>query len=303
MISTDKITEIFCLVDDFCKEFDKTKRGHLLKKDLSKRPYNRPNRMSDSEIITIVIVFHLKSFRNLKHFYLYYVQKHLVKEFPETVSYNRFLELQQKAVLPMALYLKTCCLGECTGISFIDSTTLSVCNNRRIHNHKVFEGIAERGHSSMGYFYGFKLHIIVNDKGELISFVITQGNVDDRIPLRNERFIKKLYGKLFGDKGYISQELFNMLFVNDISLFAKPRRNMKGKIMSTTDAILMRKRSVIESINDELKNICQIEHTRHRSFTNFIINIISGLIAYSFLPKKPAIRYDHINDGQLALYY
>jgi hypothetical protein len=227
----------------------------------------------------------------------------LTAEFPKTVAYNRFVELQKKALLPMIIFLKMKSLGECTGISFIDSTKLPVCNNRRIHNHHVFKDIATRGYASTGYFYGFKLHLIVNDRGEILNFVITQANVDDREPLKNESFIQKIKGKLVGDKGYISKELFELLFTDGIQLITKLKKNMKGKILSNTDSVLLRKRAVIESINDELKNICQIEHTRHRSFHNFIGNIISGLIAYSFLPKKPSIKVNFdFDDKQLTLF-
>lgn len=302
MITEDKIIEIFCHVDDFCKELNSAKAGHELCEDTKRQHRNKPCKLSDSEVITILILFHLKRMRNLKAFYIEYVQKHLQKEFPSSVSYNRFVELEQKALLPMVLYLKICCLGKCTGISFIDSTRLAVCNNKRIHNHKVFKDIAERGKTTMGWFYGFKVHLIVNDKGEILNFVITQGNIDDREPLYQPNFVKKIMGKLYGDKGYIGEKLVEMLFVNGLHLITKLRKNMKGKIMSTVDSILLRKRALSESINDELKNMCQIEHTRHRCFANFISNLISGLIAYSFFPKKPAIQYDIMKDNQLTLF-
>ena len=302
MITNDKITEIFYIADEFCKEFYKVVEEQSLPSNTSKKRRNKPCKLSDSEIITILILFHLKNYRNLKHFYIYYVQVHLKDYFPKTVSYNRFVELQQKCVLPLVLFLKTCCLGECTGISIIDSTTIKVCKNNRINAHKVFKNIAQRGKSSMGWFYGFKLHIIVNDKGEILNFMITTGNVDDREPLKNNKFTQDIFGKLLADRGYISKELFNMLFVDGLHLMAKLKNNMKGRIISVSDSILMRKRALIETINDELKNICQIEHSRHRSFTNFITNLISGLVAYSFLPKKPRIRYEKEETKQLALF-
>ncbi len=120
--------------------------------------------MSTSEIITIMILFHFGAFKNLKHFYLYYIKEHMQHYFPQTVSYNRFVELLQSSALPMTMFLKTCCLGDCTGISFIDSTPIRVCKNKRIFNHKVFEGLAQKGKSTMGYFYGFKLHFVINKK-------------------------------------------------------------------------------------------------------------------------------------------
>lgn len=295
----DKITEIFCLVDDFCKEIEKVKEGHIIPETTSKKRRNRKFKLSDSEVITILIFFHLMRFRDLKHFYINYVQKHLISEFPETVSYNRFVELQQKAFLPMCIFLQTCCLGECTGISFIDSTPIRACHIKREKQNKVFMGYAMKGQCSLGWFYGFKLHIIINDKGEIIDFIFTQGNIDDREPLKNKAFHDKIFGKLFGDKGYIGKTLFEELFIDGIHLITKLRKNMKNSLMLTNDKILLRKRSLIESVNDELKNICQIEHTRHRSVDNFLANLISGLIAYHFLPKKPSINTDIVDNQRL----
>lgn len=294
MFSVDKITEIFCIVDDFCIEFDKVKDGHVLDKDNSKKRRNRSFKLSDSEVITIMILFHAGQFRNIKHFYINYVMTHLQKEFPQTVSYNRFVELQQKAVMPMAIFLKTFCLGTCTGVSFIDSTPLKVCHIRREHSNKVFKGMATKGQCSIGWFFGFKLHLIINDKGEILDFMITQGNINDREPLKQKSFHDRIFGKLFGDKGYISQTLFEQLFIDGIHLITKIRKNMKNCLMHIHDKILLKKRALIETVNDELKNICQIEHTRHRSFENFITNLLSGLIAYSFFPKKPSLNIDII---------
>jgi hypothetical protein len=218
-------------------------------------------------------------------------------EFPNLVSYNRSVELQQKVALPIVLFLKTCRMGKCTGISFIDSTALKVCHIRREHQHRVFDGIATKGKSTLGWFFGFKLHIVINDKGEILSFVITQGNVDDRQPLSMESFIRNVSGKLYADRGYISQKLTEILFVDGIHFVAKMRNNMKGGELPLQDRLMLRKRAGIESVNDELKNICQIEHTRHRCFSNFISNLIAELLAYSCLPKKPSIKVEFINDN------
>lgn len=185
MFIDSKLMDIFYIADEFCKELTKVLEGTQLKADNSKKSRNKPCKLSDSEVITIMIAFHLGGYRNLKHFYTQYVQVHLTGDFPETVSYNRFVELQQKALFPMVIFLKMMRLGSCTGISFVDSTPLRVCNNKRIYNHKVFDGIAERGKSTMGFFFGFKLHLVVNDKGEILNFVITPGNVDDREPLKD----------------------------------------------------------------------------------------------------------------------
>lgn len=302
MLSINEITEIFYLADEFSKEFNSTLSGHLLSKDTTRKHRNKPNRMSDSEVITILIAFHLSGMRNLKAYYLFYVAEHMNTEFPRLVSYNRFVELQQRVVITLVLFLKTCRMGKCTGISFIDSTTLKACHIKREKQNKVFKGIATKGCGTLGWFFGFKLHIIINDKGEIISFVITQGNIDDREPLSMDSFIDKVSGKLYADRGYISQKIRDVLFVDGIHFVYKMRNNMKGGEIPVTDRIMLRKRAVIESVNDELKNICQIEHTRHRSFTNFITNLIAGLLAYSFLPKKPAINVDYIDEKQLTLF-
>lgn len=297
MICFDKITEIYSLVDEFCKNFEEQTSSFLLGSKSK-----RPPKMSTSEVITITLLFQLSGFRTFKHFYLFYVQKHMQSEFPHTVSYNRFVELQQRSLMPLTIFAKTCCLGKCTGISFVDSTPIRVCKNKRITRNKVFKNLAETGKSTMGWFHGFKLHIVINDKGEILSFCITQANVDDREPLKRESFLRAVFGKLYADKGYISQKLQQLLFVDDIHLITSIRGNMKNSLMTMADKILLRKRSVIETINDELKNICQIEHSRHRSFSNFLTNLISAIAAYSFLPKKPAIKYHTQNTNQLAFY-
>ena len=190
----------------------------------------------------------------------------------------------------LAIFLKTCCLGKCTGISYIDSTPLRSCHIKREKQHKVFKGIAQKGQCSLGWFYGFKLHIIINDRGEILDFIITPGNVDDRKPLNDMDLHKRIFGKLYGDKGYISKDLFEKLFVDGVHLITKIKKNIKNSLMLLQDKIALRKRALIETVNDELKNICQIEHTRHRSFENFTTNLLSGLIAYSFFDKKPSIN-------------
>lgn len=296
-LTKDEVTNIFYLADEFCQEFSKSFNGYLIGNKPKKRP-----RMSDSEVITILVLFHLGSFRNMKHFYLHYVQRHLQDDFPKTVSYSRFVELTRKVCLPMTLFLKTCCLGDCTGISFVDSTSIRVCKNKRIKRNKVFKGIATTGRSTMGWFHGFKLHLIINDKGEILNFVITQANVDDREPLKNKKFVDRVKGKLYGDKGYLGQKLTELLFIDGVHLITSIRNNMKNVLMELKDKILLRKRSVIETVNDELKNMCQIEHSRHRSFTNFIANTIAALIAYSFFPKKPAIKYQPVFSDQLCAF-
>ena len=198
MITEDEITKIFCMADDFCKIYDKfiMINGLGPKRDRRKREYHRASKMSDSEVITIMILFHFSGYKCLKHFYVRYVLVHMRHLFPTPVSYNRFTELERRVIVPFILFLKKCLMGGCTGISFVDSTALRVCRNQRIHLHKVFKGLAQRGQCSMGWFYGFKLHLVCNERGELLSFMLTPGNVDDRDPLRNSSFLENISGKL-----------------------------------------------------------------------------------------------------------
>ncbi len=219
MITKAKVTEIFYRADDFCKFFDATTEKYVL--NPTGKKYHRDSTMSKEEVMLIMILFHDSGYRCFKHFYLEKVCRHLRHLFPKVVSYNRIAELEREVVIPLALFIKKVLLGKCTGISFVDSTPLRVCKNQRIHIHKVFKGIAQRGKCSMGWFFGFKLHLICNEKGELLNFMITLGDVDDRKPLECKAFVDFIYGKLVGDKGYTGKNLFQRLFVDGIQLITK----------------------------------------------------------------------------------
>jgi hypothetical protein len=277
------ILPIFCDIDDFCLLFEPLWRKHLLET----RQRQRSCSLCLSEVMTIIVLFHQSSYRNFKSFYTEHVFKHLAGAFPKLVSYNRFVELMPSALVPLCGYLQSR-KGDCSGISFVDSTSLKVCHNRRIHSHKVFAGCARRGKTSVDWFFGFKLHLVTNDCGELLSLRLTPGNTDDRRPV--SELVKGLFGKLFGDKGYISQKLFETLFEQDVQLVTKLRAKMKNRLVSMFDKLMLRKRAIIESVVDQLKNISQIEHSRHRSVANFFVNLVAGLIAYTWREKKPSLN-------------
>jgi Transposase DDE domain len=279
-----QLTAMFCDMDDFCKAFEPVYHRHLLQS--GQRTRRRQSALTLSEIMTILVYFHCSHYRTFKHYYTAYVVPQLRPYFPTLVSYTRFVELIPRALVPLCCYLHTR-KGRCTGIAFIDSTPLAVCHNRRIATHKVFDGWAARGKTSMGWFYGFKLHLIVNDVGELLAFCVTPGHVDDRRPV--PKLTQALFGQLFGDRGYISQALHDVLWAQGLNLLTKVRRNMKNRLMRLWDKLLLRKRALIETINDQLKNISQIEHTRHRSVTGFMANLLAGLVAYTHQPKKPSL--------------
>ncbi len=278
------LLELFVEVDDFYQEFERWAAPQQLSGAARRGPRAS---LSASEIMTIVIHFHQQGYRDFKSFYQKHVCKHLTDEFPALVSYGRFTELMPRVVLLLCAYLQSR-FGSCTGIAFVDSTPLAVCHNRRISRNRVFKDLAARGKSTMGWFYGFKLHLIVNDVGELLAVHLTPGNVDDRRPL--EAMSKDLFGKLFGDKGYLSQALFETLYERGMELITSLRKNMKNQLMLLSDRLMLRKRFIIETIMDQLKNISQVEHSRHRSPANFAVNLLAGLIAYTHQPKKPSLR-------------
>jgi hypothetical protein len=287
------LEELFCDVDDFCRVFLPTWHRQLLTHGERKRV--RTSRLTLSEIMTILIYFHQSQYRNFKTFYLWQVCRYCRSEFPQLLSYTRFVALIPKALMPMCIYLNTR-RGEDTGLAFVDATSLVVCHNRRIHSHKVFKAVARRGKTSMGWFYGFKLHLVVNDRGELLAFRITPGNVDDREPV--PELTQGLTGKLIGDRGYISSQLFHVLWERGLHLVTKIRKNMHNKLMPLVDKLLLRKRAIIETINDQIKNIQQIEHTRHRSVVNAMVNVLAALVAYTHQPRKPSLN---ISKNELKL--
>ena len=285
-------TTIFYKVDNFIEEFWPQFRKHLISTGVERI---RASQMSISEMITILILFHQSGFRTFKDFYKKSILKHRTKEFPNAVCYARFIQLIPKILVPLLAFMDTL-KSSSKGIAFIDSTHLSVCHNRRIERNKVFKDVATRGKSSMGWFFGFKLHLIVNHIGEIVSWTLTQGNVDDRKPVR--KLTKNIKGKLYADKGYISKPLFQDLFDRGLTLYTTVRSNMKNVLMPAFDRIMLKKRFIVETINGQLKALSQIDHSRHRSKTNFLVNLVAALAAYQLKPKKPRIRF---NRNQLTL--
>jgi hypothetical protein len=290
------IVEIFCDIDDFCKHWLQGANDKMLPNPQRKR--QRQCRLSVSEIMTIMLLFHLSHYRTFKDYYRECVEQELRDYFPKLVSYHRFLELELSMIVPLSAYLmsKT---GNATGLYYVDSTSLKVCHNRRINRHKTFAGIAERGKTSVGYFFGFKLHLVFNHQGELMSFCLTRGNVDDRQPL--SKLFKGLKGLAAGDKGYISKKHEEQLAKQDLRLITKVRRNMKKRALTAFEKYFLSQRSLIETIIDQLKAICQIEHTRHRKPDNFVVNLLAGLAAYVVRPRKPQLKFDKLPGSSLLL--
>jgi hypothetical protein len=279
------LTQLFCDIDDYVKALNQStgKNNFLITHSKSSR--GTAARMSLSELMTILVLYHSSGFKNFKYFYFYLLQNHR-GDFPQLLSYSRFVEWIPYCLLPLTHFLKTN-FAPCSGISFIDSTSISVCRNIRINRNKVFKGIANRGKTSMGWFFGLKLHLIVNEKGDILNLKITAGNTHDKVPVKD--LCSNLFGKLYGDKGYLGSKLFEELFSEKLELITNIRGNMKNKLLKIYDKLMLRKRFIIETIFDQLKNISDIEHSRHRSPTNFLVNLIAGLVSYTYQEKKPSI--------------
>ena len=283
------IVSLFCEIDDFFLTLMKSQVEYRLEEEIEPpETRGRPRSLHPSEIMTLLINFHQSTYRTFKAYYQRHVCVYLRWAFPALVSYTRFVELKKEVLACLSLYLYTR-LGTCDDISFIDSTKLPVCDNRRIRSHRVFaEQVSDRGKTSMGWFYGFKLHLSINSTGDLLGVHLTPGNIDDRAPVLE--MTHRITGKLYGDRGYISAPLRQQLASEGVDLLYKVRKNMDPLALSETDEALLKKRTLIESVIRELKSQTQVDHTRHRSFVNFQVNVVSALIAYTYLEKKPSLN-------------
>ena len=280
------LVELFCHVDDFCQRFMPVHKKTLLGQRV-KRHRTRKCSLSTSEIMTIILYFYHSNYRDFKHYYLNYVCRYLKRDFPRLVSYNRFIELKRRVIIPMCAYLQSRQYPS-SEINFVDSTCVKVCHNRRIARHKTFSNIAQRSKTSVDWFYGFKLHLIINDEGELVNCFISSGNLDDRKGLL--KMVNGLKGNVFADKGYLSKQLSETLQQQNVKLITRTRKNMAPPNHSPFEKLLLQKRALIETVIGQLKTLYQLEHTRHRCLTGLISHLLAVLIAYSWQSLKPSLR-------------
>lgn len=286
------LEDVYYEISEFMKFFAPVFGQGLIGKK-RQRPFSR---LSIEEIMTILVTYQIIGGQNFKQFDKDVILQFHKGEFPNWVSYEHFVNLAPIAITPLTAFLKFRMeMSQSTQIYVVDSTPLRVCENIRIPRHRTFVELAKRGKTSMGWFYGFKLHLVINHLGQLMAVHISAGNLDDRKALK--KMMAKLKGKIFADKGYISQPLFEELFEQGLELITTLKKNMKAKYRSTFDKILLRKRAVIESVNDLIKNFFQIEHSRHRSVVGFMLNTLAALVAYSFYPKKPHMRNVELDKG------
>ena len=287
----DKVIENFCIIDDLLLEFKEFEAKNWLFGSASK-PTRIPQ-LADSEIITILVLYHQSGYKTFKDFYTRFALKALKGYFPKIVSYDRFLTLMKRVFMTIMGIIQILCLSmNRNGIYFVDATKLPVCHSLRRKRNKVFKGIARSGKTSMGWFFGLKLHLVCNEHGELVSFKITSGNVADNNHETLKFLFKSIKGKVFGDRGYLTKlkEHFLNKGLNVIAKYKdKMYKKLKNKVAPTEDFLFSSKRGIIETINDLLKNNCDIWHTRHRSPANAIIHLVAGLIAYQLREVKPSI--------------
>jgi Transposase DDE domain len=279
------ITALYCCLDDFCKAFADWEAHQLIP---SERTRQRSGKLSRSEMLFIVVLFHLSPYKNFKLFYLYGIGCQHRACFADLPHYDRFVSLLPRLFVPLMVLLHSLS-GEETGLYFADSTKLAVCHNRRIDRHKVFDGLAARGKTSIGWFFGLKLHFVINHKGQVMALKITPGNTADSTVL--DEITRRLVGKLYADKGYIGRELFHKLWQRGLHLITGIRRNMRNHLMPLADKLMLRRRFVIETVLDILKCEMGLEHSRHRSVMNAMVHILSCLVAYAFRPGKPSISH------------
>jgi hypothetical protein len=279
------ITALFFCIDDFCKSFEEWEKHRLI--DTGKKRH-RSCEMTLSELLTIMVLYHLSPCKNFKYFYEFHVSHFHKQDFPNLLSYSRFIQLMPRLFIPLCLLLQSL-FGEETGTYIADATSLPVCHNKRINRNRVFKGLAARGKTTMGWFYGLKLHMVTNHKGSIVAVKITPGNVDERTVL--DELTRHLKGSLYADKVYISQPLFKTLYQRGLKLITGIKRNMKNYLMPMIEKIMLRKRFLIETIFDVLKIHMNLSHTRHRSPTNACVNILACLTAYQFKENKPSMKF------------
>lgn len=285
------LTEIYFHADEFCKQ-----NAVFLSSLLKENGYYKKKhacQLTLSEIMTILIYYHCCYYKDFKSYYQQLVSRELRRDFPDLVSYHRFVELIPRAMLPMSLFLKKCCgQAQQTGIYYMDSSAVAVSHPKRVHQHRTFKGLADWGKTSVGFFYGFKYHLLINQQGELLRFYFTKASISDTHPKVLFFLTRHLQGSVFADKGYLVNPE-KKLFVEQegLKLIVKPRKNAKqAPCMDIYEKAYLAKRGMIESVIALHKQVANIEHTRHRSAVNAFAHMLAALVAYSFYLNKPSVQ-------------
>lgn len=290
-INENLLIQMFLDIDDFCQNYKKWLENHSNYSDLTAQ---WKSTLHQSEALTIIAYYHHSGYKCFQYYYNRLVCGALKSYFPTTYDYKYFLRLIPKCFDLMFLFAQWQSKNtQRTGIYFVDSKRLPVCHNKRIHSHRVFSGIAQRGKSSTGWFYGLKLHLVINNLGEVTSFLFSSANFSDNNKGVLQYLLQDLQGTCYGDKGYLSK-LFEHFYNKGLKLVTKIRRNMKNKLLPLQEKYNLLKRGVIESVNDILMTVCDLEHTRHRSPINAITHMMGALVAYNYIPEKPTVILNNI---------
>ena len=287
------ITSVYYLVSNFSKIYQEWEKSNLIPSIMQRR---RDGILSICELMTIVLYFYLSPCRDFKNYYLYYLS-HKYRGYFTLPCYSRIIQLWPRLIIPLAIMMQLL-KGQNSGIYFIDSTKLAICHRKRTSSNRVFGKVARVGMSSYGWFMGFKLHLVVNIKGEIMAIKLTKANVNDIFAA--DCVTKGLYGKLFGDKGYISKDLSRSLYSRNLRLFSGIRRDMRNHLLELEDKILMRKRSIIESVFNVLKNHMNLEHSRHRSPINFLVHIMACVTSYAITKSNLDLDNLHMHNPSLS---
>lgn len=288
IINELRVIQLFCELDDFSNAFNKNISAHMLGKSIP-QSFNKPE-IRISEMMCIEILYHHSGYKCFQYYYEQEAARGYLKSyFPHAPVYNRFIQLKPRILLHLIFYLNACRIGQLCGIYFADSTKLAVCHNRRIQSNRVFYGRSAKGKTSTGWFYGLKLFLVINACGEIMNAFFTMGNVADNHLAKMVRLFSKLKGWAFADKVFFNQKAVEQLLTQGLHLVTGIRQNMKNKLMLMEQKLLLKKRGIIESVNDILKTVCDIEHTRHRSPIDALVNLYAGLCSYTFLDRLPSI--------------
>ena len=292
------LAQIYVEVDDLLQAYENF-RAQKVSENLSCS--TREPDLSPSEIVTILVAYHASGYKCFEYYYRECILKACLHCFPKAPTYKCFDSYIGRS-LPLVLLVLMCKCAQSlrSGYYFIDSKKLVVCHLKREHSHKVFKGFARKGKSSTGWFYGLKQHLVINHLEEIVSFSLTPGSTADNNFRVLTSLLAGLKGKCCGDKGYLTT-LFEQFYTEGLQLLVKAKENMKVLPAFHSDIQLLDHRSVIESVNDILITICDIEHSRHRNAFHGLASILSALTCYQYLPHKPHIFIpDTVNYLQAA---
>ena len=297
-ITENKLIALYFEVDNLVIAYKKyqKRKGRLPVQKQGRRPA-----LNGAEICTVLVAYHFSGYKCFEYYYKNSIQKHFKDCFPDAPSYECFLSYIPRVTDMMYLWLLySCSQSKRTGLYFIDSKKLEVCHLKREKSNRVFKDYARKGKSSMGWFYGLKIHLVINNLGQIISFKLTSGNTADNNQDLLQYLLKSLEGCCVGDKGYLTK-LFDFFYENGLHILTKPKKNMKNKLMPPLWNKIIDKRGVIESVFDILTSICDIEHSRHRKPQNAFTHIFGSLIAYQFLDKKPTVFYPSLKKQNITI--